>query len=123
MHYGHVSSPQKCNNLIHISLQMVVCLLWRYAWYPPPLGVVKFNVDGASRGKPGPAGIGGVLRYCKGEVLMMFSKYVSVGDSNEADVLAILEGLRLRLLWKVIPLMRSYGCLSGKLILRSFIST
>jgi hypothetical protein len=35
---------------------------------PPPLGVLKFNVDGATKGKSGPAGIGGVLHDNKGEV-------------------------------------------------------
>ena len=52
-------------------------------------------MDGASRGKPSPVGIGGVPRNCKGEVLIMFSIYVGVCNSNEAEVLAILEGLRL----------------------------
>lgn len=30
------------------------------SWIPPDQGVMKFNVDGAARGKPRPAGIGGV---------------------------------------------------------------
>eukprot|EP00268_Persea_americana_P018287 TRINITY_DN19084_c1_g1_i1.p1 TRINITY_DN19084_c1_g1~~TRINITY_DN19084_c1_g1_i1.p1 ORF type:complete len:125 (+),score=13.77 TRINITY_DN19084_c1_g1_i1:826-1200(+) len=62
---------------------------------PPPPGVFKFNVDGASRGNLGHAGIGGVLRNCKGKVLFMFYKNVGVYDLNEAKILAILEGLRL----------------------------
>ena len=61
----------------------------------PFFWVLKFNVDGALRGNLGPVGIGGVLRNCKGEVLIMFSKPVGVCDSNEAEVLAILEGLQL----------------------------
>lgn len=36
-----------------------------------------------------------MLRYCKSEVLFMFSKNVGVCDSNEVNVLAISEGLRL----------------------------
>lgn len=40
--------------------------------------VLKFNVDGASRAKPGRVGIRGVLRNYKGEVLLMFSKNVGV---------------------------------------------
>lgn len=63
-------------------------------WSPPPLGVLKFNVDGATRGKPGPTAIGGILRNNNGEVLFRFSKNVGVCDSNEAEVLAILEALR-----------------------------
>lgn len=33
---------------------------------PPPFGILKFNVDGAARGNPGLAGIGGALRNCRG---------------------------------------------------------
>eukprot|EP00268_Persea_americana_P068026 TRINITY_DN9427_c0_g1_i1.p1 TRINITY_DN9427_c0_g1~~TRINITY_DN9427_c0_g1_i1.p1 ORF type:complete len:120 (+),score=19.95 TRINITY_DN9427_c0_g1_i1:825-1184(+) len=60
---------------------------------PPSLGVLKFNVDGAARGKPRPAGIGGVLRNSKGEVLFTFSKPIGIRDSKEAEVLAILKAL------------------------------
>lgn len=56
------------------------------SWYPPPHGVLKLNVDGATRGKPGPAGIGGVLRNSSGVVLFMFSKHVGVCNSNEVEV-------------------------------------
>ncbi|XXG62464.1 hypothetical protein AAC387_Pa05g0816 [Persea americana] len=62
-------------------------------WSPPPLDLLKFNVDGPARGKSGPSGIGGVLHNSNGEVLYMFSKNVAVCDSNEAEVLAILEAL------------------------------
>ncbi|WRX10497.1 Ribonuclease H domain - like 7 [Theobroma cacao] len=31
-------------------------------WTPPPYSTLKLNIDGAAKGKPGPAGIGGVLR-------------------------------------------------------------
>ena len=61
---------------------------------PPLVGILKFNVDGAPRCKPGPAGVGGVLRSSNGEVLLLFSKNVGVCDSNEAEVLVILEDLR-----------------------------
>lgn len=46
-------------------------------WLSPQLGVLKFNFDGASRGKPRLASIGGVLRNDKGEVLII-SKHVGV---------------------------------------------
>eukprot|EP00268_Persea_americana_P056466 TRINITY_DN6662_c1_g4_i1.p1 TRINITY_DN6662_c1_g4~~TRINITY_DN6662_c1_g4_i1.p1 ORF type:complete len:118 (-),score=15.06 TRINITY_DN6662_c1_g4_i1:217-570(-) len=64
-------------------------------WSLPPYEVLKFNVDGALRSKPGPTGIGGVLRNSKGDVVLMFSKHVGVCDSTKAEVLAILKGLRL----------------------------
>lgn len=64
-------------------------------WSPPPMGVLKFNMDGATRGKLVLAGIGGVLRYNKGDVLLLFSKKVELKESNEAKVMAILEAFRL----------------------------
>lgn len=64
-------------------------------WCSPPCGVLKFNVDGATRVKPGLAGIRGTLRIHKGKVLYMFSKHVGFKESNEAEVQAILEALRL----------------------------
>ena len=30
-------------------------------WYPPPQGLLKYNINGASKGNPGIAGFGGVL--------------------------------------------------------------
>ena len=47
------------------------------------------------QGKPRPSGIRSVLRDDKGDVLLMFSKNIVVKESNEAEVLAILEALRL----------------------------
>jgi exonuclease III len=38
------------------------------AWSPPPPGFLKLNFDGASRGNPGPAGLGAVLRNHLGPV-------------------------------------------------------
>ena len=63
------------------------------SWLSPPFGSLKFN--GASRGKPGLACIGGVLRNFKGEVVFVFSKHVGIKDSSEAKVLVILEALRI----------------------------
>lgn len=57
--------------------------------------MLKFNVDGATRGKPSSAGIGGVLRDDRGAILCLFSKGVRIRYSNKAKVLAILEALRI----------------------------
>ena len=54
----------------------------------------KFNVDGSAREKPGHARIRGVLCNSKCDIIFMFSKHVGICDSNEAEVLAILEALR-----------------------------
>ena len=39
---------------------------------------IKFNVDGASRGKWGPVGVGGVPRHSNGKVPLTFSKHVRI---------------------------------------------
>lgn len=47
------------------------------------------------RGKPSPAGISAVLRIHRRNVLMMVSKNTGVKNSHEAEVIAILEALRM----------------------------
>ena len=63
------------------------------SWECPTMGFMKFNVDGASRGKPGHAGIGGLLRDDKGKVWMEFSKSIGISESNEAEICAIREAI------------------------------
>lgn len=64
-------------------------------WTPFPPGVFKLNADGASKGKLGPLGVGGILRNSKGRVLLMFFQSMGIQDSNETEVLAILEAIQL----------------------------
>ncbi|KAK3206452.1 hypothetical protein Dsin_020498 [Dipteronia sinensis] len=56
---------------------------------------IKFNVDGSVRGKPGPAGIERVLRDSNGKVICLFSKFVSVTDSNTVELWAIRKAVQL----------------------------
>lgn len=46
-------------------------------------------------GKLIPTGLGGVLWYCERDGLFMNSRQVGVRDSNEVEVLAILEVLHI----------------------------
>ncbi|KAK3219977.1 hypothetical protein Dsin_013947 [Dipteronia sinensis] len=64
-------------------------------WIPPMTDTLKFNVDGSVRGKPGPAGIGGVLRNSNGKVLCLFSYYMGRADSNAAEIWAIKRAVEL----------------------------
>lgn len=57
--------------------------------------MLKFNVDGATKGILGPPGVGVVLRNRNGIVLALFSKHVGCMESNEAEVVAILEALQI----------------------------
>lgn len=56
---------------------------------------MKFNVDGASRGKLGPTGIGGVLEYHNGISSLVFTQSVEIRDSNEAAVLSMRKVLTI----------------------------
>ncbi|KAK3211066.1 hypothetical protein Dsin_015772 [Dipteronia sinensis] len=58
-------------------------------WISQCVEVLKFNIDGSARDKPGPAGIGGVLRDHKGKVCYSFSFFIGIQDSNTAELMAI----------------------------------
>lgn len=49
-------------------------------WTPPPLGWVKMNLDITSKGNPGKAGYGGVIRDAEGQWCSGFMQFV--GDCN-----------------------------------------
>lgn len=85
-------------------------VFWRHKklidWSPPQSGEMKFNVDGASRGKPGPIGIGGVLRDHLSHFSWVFSESVGIRDSNKAKLLSIRRALNI-----------SVGLGGGKLVI------
>lgn len=61
---------------------------------------LKWNVDGYSKGKPGAAGIGGVLRDEQRNVKAMLAASVGIKDFNEAEFMAIAFALEMSLLLK-----------------------
>lgn len=64
-------------------------------WIHPPTGFLKLNFYGASRGNPGPVGIGGVLRDSKGEIKHIYSQALGEGTNNEMEFAALEQGLRI----------------------------
>lgn len=64
-------------------------------WAPPQQGQFKFNVDGATWGKLGPAGIGSVIRDHNGEPLVVFVESIVRKESNEAELLSIRKALTI----------------------------
>jgi len=54
--------------------------------------IITFT-DGASRGNPGPAGIGAYLLDEKGETLAEVSQFVGITTNNEAEYRALLLAL------------------------------
>eukprot|EP00258_Populus_trichocarpa_P028500 XP_024444519.1 uncharacterized protein LOC112324681 [Populus trichocarpa] len=64
-------------------------------WSPPMTNRFKWNVDGSSIEKPGPSGIGGVLRNHHGILLGIFSLSVGILDSNVAELRAVIKAIEL----------------------------
>ncbi|KAK0599556.1 hypothetical protein LWI29_006326 [Acer saccharum] len=64
-------------------------------WMSPKPELLKFNVDGSARGVPGHAGVGEVLRDCRGRVLCVFSDSVGIQDSVTAELSAIAKACGL----------------------------
>ena len=64
-------------------------------------------MDGSARGKPGPVGIGGILRNYNLTIKGIFSKAVRVVDSNVVELLAVREALKLYVAsqWQLIALV------------------
>ncbi|KAK8691489.1 hypothetical protein V6N13_074999 [Hibiscus sabdariffa] len=60
-------------------------------WCPPSSGELKFNIDGATIGSHGEAGIGGCLRDLGSKCLIIFSKPAGIVDCTSAEILAIFE--------------------------------
>ncbi|MFC1735241.1 ribonuclease HI family protein [Candidatus Hydrogenedentota bacterium] len=54
---------------------------------------VILNTDGGSRGNPGPAGIGAVIKTPKGNVITEVSEYIGTATNNVAEYRALLAGL------------------------------
>ena len=59
----------------------------------PLKGFLKFNIDGASKGNPGTAGHGGVLRDERGNILFIFYGHLGKATNNMAKVMAMEQCL------------------------------
>lgn len=64
-------------------------------WYPPPEGLLKFNVDGSSLGNHGLSGVGGILRDSSRCHQGLFSLPVGEIWAFEAEVKATLCALKI----------------------------
>ena len=51
------------------------------------------NIDGGSRGNPGPAAYGVVIRDAKGEVVARLKKYIGQNTNNVAEYFALIAAL------------------------------
>lgn len=61
---------------------------------------LRLYTDGAARGNPGPAGLGVVIEDDRGLRLRGLCRYIGKATNNQAEYLAIIEGLRAVEEWK-----------------------
>lgn len=64
-------------------------------WFPSAHSLVKLNSDGCSKGNPGIGGGGGLLRDSQGYFLFGFSCYFGWVSSLQAEIKALLFGVKL----------------------------
>src|SRR3990170_2647056 len=60
---------------------------------PKPSAALALYVDGASRGNPGPAGIGIVVKDPTGRVVSEISEFIGRGTNNVAEYRALIRAL------------------------------
>ncbi|KAL0463265.1 UNVERIFIED_CONTAM: putative ribonuclease H protein [Sesamum latifolium] len=64
-------------------------------WIPPIEGRWKLNSDGASKGNPGQAGAGGVVRDSCSRLILGFAEGLDIQTNVYAELFAIVKGLEL----------------------------
>ena len=60
---------------------------------PKPSGALALYIDGASRGNPGPAGLGIVVKDANGRVVAEISEFIGRGTNNVAEYRALIRAL------------------------------
>ena len=61
---------------------------------------LRLFTDGAARGNPGPAGLGVVIEDGDGMRLRGLCRYIGKATNNQAEYLAVIEGLQAVEEWK-----------------------
>src|SRR2546423_113784 len=64
------------------------------------LKALRLRVDGGARGNPGPAALGVVIEDDQGMRLRTFHRYLGTATNNQAEYLALIDGLRAVEAWK-----------------------
>jgi ribonuclease HI len=64
------------------------------------LKVLRLYTDGAARGNPGPAGAGVVIEDEEGMRLRGLCRFLGIKTNNEAEYLALIDGLKAVSEWK-----------------------
>ena len=82
--------------------------------------------DGGSRGNPGPAAIGVVIKDAEGRLVKSYGKYLGVATNNEAEYEAVVSALqKIKALWgrEKIKNMRVEMRMDSQLVCRQLSGT
>jgi hypothetical protein len=58
-------------------------------WSPPQISFLKLNFDGASKGNPRKAGVGGVLRDSGGNIIRLYATSIGSTTNNATEFEAL----------------------------------
>ncbi|XP_019266683.1 PREDICTED: uncharacterized protein LOC109244105 [Nicotiana attenuata] len=83
---------EKCRTIEKIQHSIHSQAVW---WKKPDRGWVKLNVDGCSKGNPGSAGGGGIIRDQLGDMVKAFAEFYGHCSNNMAEAKAVLHGIKL----------------------------
>ncbi|KAL2235277.1 UNVERIFIED_CONTAM: putative ribonuclease H protein [Sesamum indicum] len=64
-------------------------------WIKPDREWLKLNMDGASKGNPGVAGAGGIIRNYLGQTVFVFQEHLGLMTNTAAELNAIYRGVKL----------------------------
>ncbi|KAK4385617.1 putative ribonuclease H protein [Sesamum angolense] len=64
-------------------------------WIKPDRGWFKLNTNGASKGNPGVAGAGGIIRNHLGQTVLAFQKHLGLTSNTAPELKAIYRGVKL----------------------------
>ena len=100
--YRYLDVSRLCAEHPAVAREQVDDLFRRLAARHPPsapprktlTGLVVVHSDGASKGNPGPAGVGFVILDAKGRTLLEGSRHLERATSNEAEYEAAIAALR-----------------------------
>ena len=65
---------------------------------------IDIYTDGGSRGNPGPAAIGAVLKDINGNTIINISKKIGYSTNNVAEYLAVIYSLHEAILFKALDI-------------------
>lgn len=68
---------------------------YQNTWNPPAKFTFKLNFDGASKGNPGQAGFGGIIRNHEGAPLILYYGNMGWDTNNSAELEGLWRGLLL----------------------------